>query len=128
MSFFSTPSLASATATRVDSACKHHQQCRISYDHMLDFVGSAVELERDKMLYCVHKDELVVGIGRPWIHERVRKLPLSAYPRVLSALGKISSSSDYSVPLKSQDDQISLSLFHLSSKTQADLDANEHPA
>ena len=128
MSFFSTPSLASATATRVDSACKHHQQCQISYDHMLDFVGSAVELERDKMLYCVHKDELVVGIGRPWIHELVRKLPLSAYPRVLSALGKISSSSDYSVPLKSQDDQISLSLFHLSSKTQADLDANEHPA
>ena len=100
MSFFSTPSLASATATRVDSACKHHQQCRISYDHMLDFVGSAVERERDKMLYCVHKDELVVGIDRPWIHERVRKLPLSANPRVLSALGKISSSSDYSVPLK----------------------------
>ena len=49
---------------------------------------------------CVHKDELVVGIGSPWIHERVSKLPLSAYPRVLSALGKISSSSDYSVPLK----------------------------
>lgn len=100
MSFFSTPSLATATATRVDSACKHHQQCRVSYDHMLDFVGSAVEMERDKMLYCVHKDELVVGIGRPWIAQRVRKLPLSAYPRVLSALGKISTSSDYSVHLK----------------------------
>ena len=57
MSFISTPSLASATSTSVDSACKHIQQCRVSYDHMLDFVGNAHELERNKMQYCVHKDE-----------------------------------------------------------------------
>ena len=89
MSFFSTPSLATATATRVDSACKHIQQCRVSYDHMLDFVGSASELERNKMQYCVHKDELAVGVGRPWAEDLHFKLPLSAYPRIVSNLGRI---------------------------------------
>lgn len=89
MSFFNTPSLAAATATRVDSACKHIQQCRVSYDHMMDFVGSAAELERNKMQYCVHKDEMAVGAGRPWAKELNLKLPLSAYPKVVSNLGRI---------------------------------------
>ena len=89
MSFFNTPSLASATATRVDSACKHIQQCRVSYDHMLDFVGSTAELERNKMQYCVHKDEMTVGVGRPWAKELNMKLPLNAYPKVISNLGRI---------------------------------------
>jgi phage terminase large subunit-like protein len=30
-------------------------------------IGEDVEeLQRNKWRYCVHKDELVVGIGRPW--------------------------------------------------------------
>lgn len=91
MSFINTPSLASASSTRVDSACKHIQQCRVSYDHMLDFVGSASELERNKMQYCVHKDELAVGVSRPWVKSTVRKLPTSAYPRIVSTLGNIAS-------------------------------------
>ena len=90
MSFFNTPSLASATATRVDSACKHIQQCRVSYDHMIDFVGSAAELERNKMQYCVHKDEMAVGVSRPWKRRRVIKsLGVSAYPKIVSNLGDI---------------------------------------
>jgi hypothetical protein len=61
------PSLAQGTNTRLDSACKHIQQCRISTDDMMRFVGEDVEeLHRNKYRYCVHKDELVVGIGRPW--------------------------------------------------------------
>jgi hypothetical protein len=91
MSFINTPSLASASSTRVDSACKHIQQCRVSYDHMLDFVGSANELERNKMQYCVHKDELAVGVARPWVKSEVRTLPTSAYPRIVSNLGNIAS-------------------------------------
>ena len=31
------PSLASATNTRVDSACKHIQQCRVSTDDLLQY-------------------------------------------------------------------------------------------
>jgi hypothetical protein len=94
MSFISTPSLAAATSTRVDSACKHIQQCRVSYDHMLNFVGSSNELERDKMQYCVHKDEFAVGVSRPWVKTSTRTLTLSAYPRIISNLGKIASSGD----------------------------------
>lgn len=61
------PSLAQATNTRLDSACKHIQQCRISTDDMMRFVNNEVdELERNPFRYCIHKDELVVGIGRPW--------------------------------------------------------------
>jgi hypothetical protein len=94
MSFISTPSLAAATSTRVDSACKHIQQCRVSYDHMLNFVGSSNELERDKHQYCVHKDELAVGVSRPWVKTSTRTLTLSAYPRIISNLGKVASSGD----------------------------------
>ena len=100
MSFISTPSLASATSTAVDSACKHIQQCRVSYDHMLDFVGSAHELERNKMQYCVHKDEMAVGIARPWAKDMVRTLPPSAYPRILSCLGDITLRDEYKDVLK----------------------------
>jgi hypothetical protein len=87
---FQSPSLASATGTRLDSACKHIQQCRVSYDHMLDFVDNAHELERKKMQYCVHKDEMVVGVGRPWKRSKaLRAHSVSAYPRVISNLGDI---------------------------------------
>lgn len=61
------PSLAQATNTRLDSACKHIQQCRVSTDDMMRFVREdAEELQRNKYRYCIHKDELVVGVGRPW--------------------------------------------------------------
>ena len=87
---FDTPSLASSTSTRLDSACKHIQQCRVSYDHMLDFVDNSLELEKKKMQYCVHKDEMVVGVGRPWAKDKaLRAMSVSAYPRVISNLGDI---------------------------------------
>lgn len=100
MSFVATPSLASATSTRLDSACKHIQQCRVSYDHMLDFVEDANELEKEEMKYCVHKDELVVGVGRPWKEDCVRKLPISAYPRVISNMGDITKRKTFEYHLK----------------------------
>ena len=100
MAFMQTPSLASATSTRVDSACKHIQQCRVSYDHMLDFVDNPYELEKNKMQYCVHKDEMVVGVSRPWDKEMVRLLPISAYPRIISTLGDITTQPRYNSHLK----------------------------
>ncbi len=53
---------------------------------MLAFVGSAneLELERNKMQYCVHKDELAVGVARPWVKFTTRTLPSSAYPSIVS--------------------------------------------
>ena len=93
------PSLANATGTLLDSACKHIQQCRVSYDHMLNFVENADELEKNSMLYCVHKDEVVVGVTRPWKKCKTRQLPPSAYPRVVSNLGNLSKEEEkYKVP------------------------------
>jgi len=84
------PSLASATSTRVDSACKHHQQCRVSTDDMLMLIepkNDPKELQINKYRYCVHKDEMVLCVGRPWLAEKARKKTNNAYPRVISNLG-----------------------------------------
>lgn len=85
------PSLAQGTNTRLDSACKHIQQCRVSTDDMMRFVGEDTEeLERNKYRYCIHKDELVVGIGRPWdAKATVKRVANAAYPRVISNLGTL---------------------------------------
>jgi len=83
------PSLASATNTRLDTAARHMQQCRVSTDDMMRFVEQdAEELQRNKFRYCVHKDELVIGVGRPWNTEVVKKTN-NAYPRVVSNLGAL---------------------------------------
>ena len=82
------PSLASATNTRLETAARHNQQCRVSTDDMLMYVGhDQEELQRQKYRYCIHKDEFVVGIGRPWKPNASRKRTNNAYPRVISNLG-----------------------------------------
>lgn len=48
------------------------------------------ELQRSKYRYCIHKDEFVVGIGRPWAQDSGRKRTNNAYPRVISNLGQLS--------------------------------------
>ena len=81
-------SLASATGTRLDSGCKHIQQCRVSQDHMEKLVfGSRLNLTNNKFKYAVHKDELVLGIGKCWGDDK--KFRQDAYPRVLSNLGDV---------------------------------------
>jgi hypothetical protein len=85
------PSLAQATSTLLDSACKHIQQCRVSQDHMTKFLKNSHdqdELIRNKYRYCVHKDELVLGVGRSWAKDGSdKKFQNNAYPRVVSNLG-----------------------------------------
>jgi hypothetical protein len=95
------PSLAQATNTRLDSACKHIQQCRVSTDDMMRFVGDQVdELVRNKYRYCIHKDELVVGVGRPWDPKTVvKRTSNAAYPKVISNLGSLSDRADTCVAL-----------------------------
>lgn len=81
-------SLASATGTRLDSGCKHIQQCRVSQDHMEKLVfDSRLNLTNNKFKYAVHKDELVLGIGKCWGDDK--KFRQDAYPRVLSNLGDV---------------------------------------
>ena len=86
------PSLANATGTRVDSACKHHQQCRVSTDNLLEMIepkNEIREINRNKYRYCVHKDELALGVATPWKPNESRKRSNNAYPRVVSNLGMI---------------------------------------
>jgi hypothetical protein len=92
-SYLAGPSLAAATGSRLDSAAKHIQQCRVSQDHMQTLVNwdggcNPDELSHNKYRYCVHKDELVLGIGRSWANT-IRFQNSTAYPRVLSNLGRL---------------------------------------
>ncbi len=98
------PSLATATSSRLDSSCKHIQQCRVSQDHMTLFVsGESDELIRNKYRYCVHKDEMVLGIGRPLSQSKdVKRFQNSAYPRVVSNLGKLFQRSDPNQPTEAE--------------------------
>lgn len=82
------PSLASATGTRLDSSCKHIQQCRVSQDHMTALANNdEQDMIRNKYKYAVHKDELVLGICKCWKRDH-KLLRNDAYPRVLSSLGQ----------------------------------------
>ena len=82
------PSLGSATNTRIDTACRHMQQCRVSYEHMINFVhGDADKLQRDKMTYCVHKDEFVMRAGCYLLEDRLQGFTRSAYPLIVSTMG-----------------------------------------
>lgn len=98
------PSLASATGTRVDSACKHHHQCRVSTDDMLNMTfprNNNLELQNNKYKYCVHKDELVLSVGRPWVPGGSRKITNNAYPRVISNLAMWDGTDENSsIPIK----------------------------
>ena len=88
MADFMTPSLASATSTRIDSGCKHIQQCRVSQDHMIKLCGrNRDDLFHNKYGYCVHKDELVLGVTRCWSRDDII-YGQNAYPRVVSNLGR----------------------------------------
>jgi hypothetical protein len=97
MAIYDSPSLGNMTGTNLNSACKHIQQCKVSLDHFL-FWANETDLEKDKMRYCAHKDEMTVGIGRPWDSSSV-KHPPSAYPPVVTNLGDIMKSDEhYLVP------------------------------
>jgi hypothetical protein len=86
-------SLASATSSHLDSACKHIQQCRVSQDHMIQFTKAPhdpEELVRNKYRYCVHKDELVLSVGKCWGKQNgTKRFQNNAYPRVVSNLGQL---------------------------------------
>ena len=89
MSYDGGGSIAQSTGTNLDSGCKHIQQCRVSQEHLVGFAISEEDVKRNKTHYCVHKDELVVGVnGKTWT-DTSSILAANAYPRVVSSLGKL---------------------------------------
>ena len=92
MADYTRPSLASATSTRIDSGCKHIQQCRVSQDHMVKFARtgnhSGDDLLNNKYGYAVHKDEPVLALRECW-YDRDKTYGQNAYPRVVSNLGRM---------------------------------------
>ena len=85
------PSLASATSTRVDSSSKHIIPCRVSTDHLLMWCENDVnELTANKSKYAMHKDEIVLSVGRDLFlgYSRINTRR-KAYPPVVTTLAKI---------------------------------------
>lgn len=90
-------SLASATSSRVDSASKHIQACKVNTDYMLSLVegtcdNGSMELQQNKMKYCMHKDDVVIGIGRCKYGSSINQSTCrkKAYPSVVTTLGRMS--------------------------------------
>eukprot|EP00961_Rhodomonas_salina_P202911 2737405-Rhodomonas_salina.2 len=59
-------SLASATGSRVDSAAKHIIVARVCTDFYSQFLPNAQELLDKKADYMARRDEICLGIGRPF--------------------------------------------------------------
>jgi hypothetical protein len=84
-------SLASATSSRVDSASKHIVPCKVNTDYMAYMVGTGHsdairELQANKMKYCMHKDDVVIGLGRPTYGTSKLVCSKKAYPSVISTM------------------------------------------
>lgn len=87
-------SLASATNTRVDSASKHIVPCKVNTDYMASLVDGNVdnrmrELQINKMKYCMHKDDVVIGLGRPMFGSSINSSKKKAYPSVIVTLASM---------------------------------------
>ena len=81
--------VASSTSTRIDSAARHQVAVKTSYDHLLSWVGfEQVRLQKEKAAFCVHKDDMVIGVSKPVRrNENGRGNQRNkAYPSVVSTL------------------------------------------
>lgn len=87
-------SLASATSTRVDSASKHIVPCKVNTEYMGSLVEENLdnamrELQHNKMKYCMHKDDIAIGLGRPMYGSSIISTRKRAYPSVISTLANM---------------------------------------
>lgn len=82
-------SLASATGTSIDSAAKHNLQCKMYTELIQTWAdgyhpGTGAErLKRDKMNFCMHKDEIVLGVRSGWFPDKCF-IPPRPYPLVFT--------------------------------------------
>lgn len=87
-------SLANATSTRVDSASKHIIPCKVNTDYMASLMEDTTEnamreLQQSKMRYCMHKDDVVIGLGRPLYGASMNNSRKKAYPSVVVTLASM---------------------------------------
>jgi hypothetical protein len=86
------PGIANATGTRIESASKHHIAVRVDFEHMLSWVGyDQTVLQKEKMKWCMHKDDLVIGCSRPVRQNEPQRSSVKnkAYPSVVVTLAKM---------------------------------------
>lgn len=84
-------SLAAATTSRVDSASKHIVPCKVNTDYMASLVNQSNndamrELQINKHKYCMHKDDLAIGLGRPLYGSSMFSTKKKAYKSVIVTL------------------------------------------
>lgn len=88
---YSYPGLAQATGTRVDSAAKHNIAVRVSGPLFacwcIDQKNPRNHLHREKMRYCMHKDELVLNVSQSLCDSSTIVSTAKAYPHVVTNLG-----------------------------------------
>jgi len=86
-------SVGQITGTRVDSASKHIIACRVSEDALRILCNPEMRhrIHLDKHKYCMHKDELVLCVAKPFNpHNRMTyKVNKQSYPPVLTTLGDV---------------------------------------
>ena len=93
------PSLASSTGTRVDSAAKHTLQCKVAEPLIREWAKLATNggdadrhIEQNKMVYCVHKNELAMNVATALMPNSNVSLVQTfrqnhAYPPIVSTVG-----------------------------------------
>lgn len=86
-------SVGQITGTRVDSASKHIIACRVSEDalNILSDPEFKHRIHLDKHKYCMHKDELVLCVAKPFnpINRMTYKVNRQSYPPVITTLGEV---------------------------------------
>ena len=86
------PGIASITSTRIESAARHQIAVRVDFEHMLSWVGYDQQvLQKEKMKWCMHKDDMVLGCARPVRPNEPQRLSTrnKAYPSVVVTLAKM---------------------------------------
>ena len=83
------PGLPMMTGTLIESAAKHQIAVRVDYERMLSWVGYDHQvLQREKMRYCMHKDDMVIGCSVPIRNNEPQRTNTrnKAYPSVVVTL------------------------------------------
>lgn len=94
-------SLAASTATAIETASKHNLQCRVSTDHIIQWVQDSITngesattiIMKDKMNYCMHKNDIAVGVRQGWYPDSLAVN--KAYPHVVTTYANMSEAAQY---------------------------------
>lgn len=90
------PGLATATGTRVDSAAKHIMACKVDAKRLFEWSragtndNSAQYMHAKKLMFCMHKDELVMNTTNSLTNNNSHMHSTqAAYPLVVTTLAEM---------------------------------------